>query len=681
MTKATPRILVCDCESSNPIDAKTIGRALDCQLAEPGSQLCRAQLGRFEAALDTGAPLVVACTQEAPLFLETAEAKGFAGDLRFVNIREKAGWSREGEGAAAKMAALIAEAMLEPAAPLTVTLESAGAVLLLGLDEVALEAAARLAERLDVTLLLLGDGQPPPPRLTTFPILRGETVTASGHLGTFAVEIGGLAPAEPSSRDRLSFAPPSLETERTDFDLILDLRGATPLFPAPEKRDGYFSPDPRDPAAVARACFDLLDLVGRFEKPRYVAYDPTICVHSRSGIVGCTRCLDHCPTGAIQPAGDEVAFDPFVCAGCGTCAAVCPSGAAAYTMPPADMLLTRLRRLLEVYGKAGGRAPLLLIHDGEHGEEMIDAVARHDRGLPANLIPFAVNAVTQCGLETLTAALAYGVARVFVLLPPRAEAEQAALQETLALANHILAGLGYGTARCSAIDEIDPERVAERLWSAAQTRGESVKPAAFQPSGNKRALLSLALAALHEAAPAPVDLLALPAGAPFGTVEVDVENCTLCLSCVGACPANALQDTPDTPRLSFLETACVQCGLCARTCPEKVITLTPRLDFTAAARNPRVIKEDEPFACVRCGEPFGSRSTIEGVVERMAAHAMFADARALERLRMCADCRVIDLAEAGDDPFKGAPRPRPRTTEDYLREREEGKTDDDGESS
>ena len=78
----------------------------------------------------------------------------------------------------------------------------------------------------------------------------------------------------------------------------------------------------------------------------------------------------------------------------------------------------------------------------------------------------------------------------------------------------------------------------------------------------------------------------LPAGAPFGRVVVDVAGCTLCLACVGACPTGALVDNPERPQLSFVEDACVQCGLCQSTCPESVIRLEPRLNFADEARQP-----------------------------------------------------------------------------------------------
>ena len=163
---------------------------------------------------------------------------------------------------------------------------------------------------------------------------------------------------------------------------MLDLRGETPLVRAPDKRDGYFNPDPRDPAAVARTLFDIVDMVGDFEKPRYVEYEQAICAHSRNGIVACSRCLDNCPTGAITPNGDGVLVDPYVCAGCGNCATVCPTGAVRYRMPESESLLARMRTLLRAYDAVRGRRPVLLFHDGKYGEDMISAIARHYDGLP-----------------------------------------------------------------------------------------------------------------------------------------------------------------------------------------------------------------------------------------------------------------------------------------------------------
>src|SRR5260370_41273224 len=113
-------------------------------------------------------------------------------------------------------------------------------------------------------------------------------------------------------------------------------------------------------------------LVGAFDKPRFVNFEPSLCAHSRSSITGCTRCLDLCPTGAITPDGNAVAIDANVCAGCGSCASVCPTGAASYALPSADALMRRLRTLLQTHRQPGGSEAGALFHDGAHGEEITD---------------------------------------------------------------------------------------------------------------------------------------------------------------------------------------------------------------------------------------------------------------------------------------------------------------------
>ncbi|MBL8586956.1 MAG: 4Fe-4S binding protein, partial [Methylobacteriaceae bacterium] len=201
------------------------------------------------------------------------------------------------------------------------------------------------------------------------------------------------------------------------------------------------------------------------------------------------------------------------------------------------------------------------------------------------------------------------------------------------------------------------------------------EPARFRPAGRKRDLLDVALAELSAVAPKPAARIALPLGAPLGGIVHDLAACTLCLSCVPACPVGALGDKAERPALTFDEGLCVQCGLCAATCPEKAIELDPRVDFVARREGRRTLKEEEPFCCVACGKPFGAKSSIEAVAARLEGHWMYAgdNARRLDLVRMCEDCRVRASVEEGMDPHAATPRPRPRTADDYLRERAEGK--------
>jgi len=312
----------------------------------------------------------------------------------------------------------------------------------------------------------------------------------------------------------------------------------------------------------------------------------------------------------------------------------------------------------------------VLLHDDAHGTSLIDALARFGDGLPANVLPLSVNEITQVGLEAIAAAFAYGASALRLLLRAKPRHDVSGLATTLGLAEPILSGLGFGPGRLATIETDDPEALGTTL-RAIIAPAPAPRPASFVPAGGKREVLRLSLRELQLAAPNPVEVIALPQGAPFGAVEVDVNGCTLCLACVSACPTDALKDDPDRPMLRFVQDLCVQCGLCKATCPEKVITLRPQLDFGAATTTAQVLKQEEPFNCIRCGKPFGVKSTIERVAGTLTGkHWMYQAAdRRLDSIRMCADCRVIAVVEA-EDHAGTPPRPAPRTTEDYLRERE-----------
>ncbi|MBR1153300.1 4Fe-4S binding protein [Bradyrhizobium sp. JYMT SZCCT0428] len=657
-----------------PLDVPAINRGCAGKITQ-ANQLCGLELDRFKQALADGAPITVACTQEAPLFREVAEDFPQA-QLTFANIREAGGWSNDAAAAGPKAAALIAAAQEDMPPISMVTLESNGVALIYGSDELAIDAAQRLADRLDITVLLSKPGDVMPRRSNEFPVLRGTIRNARGHLGAFELAVDDYALPLPSSRAKLVFGPARNGATST-CDLILDLSGGTPLFPAHELRPGYLRADPRDRAAVERAIADAGNLVGTFDKPRFIQFEEALCAHSRSGITGCTRCLDLCPTGAITPNGKAVAIDANVCAGCGACASVCPTGAASYALPSADALMRRLRTLLQTYRKAGGDNAIVLFHDGEHGDALIDALARFGAGLPAHVLPLRVNEVTQLGPESIAAVFAYGGNGVAILTRGKPRHDIAGLRRTTETSDTVVAALGFGAGLVRILETDDPDQLRAML-DAAPGGVATPKPAGFVPRGAKRSVLETTFRELHLAAPAPVDSVPLAPGAPFGGVNLNVEGCTLCHACVTACPTGALSDNPDRAMLRFTESLCVQCGLCEATCPEKVITLEPRLDFAAWNAPLRVLKEEEPFNCIACGKPFGTKSSIERVLAKLGEkHWMFqgANAKRIDVIKMCADCRVEAVVNEGFDPHEAPQRPPVMTTEDYLRARDGKKGD------
>jgi ferredoxin len=439
---------------------------------------------------------------------------------------------------------------------------------------------------------------------------------------------------------------------------VLDL-SREPLIRESDLPQGYAAPG-ADPLEQALAAQRLGTMVGEFTKPRFTQYRERICAHSRSGKTGCTKCLDVCSTGAISADGDHVKVEPHLCAGCGGCATVCPSGSMTYAYPGVPDIGARLKATLSVYRGAGGRNACVLIHDMQAGRDAIRTVGRGagsgarglgakgaGRGLPARVIPFESFHVASVGIDILLGAVCYGASQVRVLVTGReAEGYVAALKQQMAFAAAVLHGLGYAGEHFGVIEGGDLE---QKLWDLAPARSVA-KPATFNLSAEKRTSLDFAIDFLFRDSESKSREIPLPAGAPYGALSVNKETCTLCKACIGACPAAALLDSPEAPQLRFIERNCVQCGLCEKTCPEDAIRLVPRLLFGAQAKEAVVLNEAEPYNCIRCAKPFGTKRMVDNMVGKLGAHSMFSAGGALKRLQMCGDCRVIDMASSTNEP-------------------------------
>ncbi len=646
-------LILCNCADSQPINVDTLESVDGVVCSKVHSGLCTHQADMAASLIKTG-DAIIACAQERVFFEELAGDLGVSAP-DFLDLRDRAGWSDEAKDAGPKMAALLTDSLSPAPATKTFDVSSDGLCLILGAASVVEKAAQNLRPHLNVsTLLEPGDT---PFQARGFDVIAGTLKHASGSLGNFDVKIDALQQLEPGGRGALEFGAPR-DGAQTQCDIILDLRGGTSLFPAPEKRDGYLRADPNHPDAVAAAILEASHLIGTFEKPLYLSLNPSLCAHSRAEQTGCSKCLDICPTSAILPAGDHVDINPSVCAGCGACAALCPSGAISYDDPTPDFLFQRMSRLAEAYIKAGGTSPKLLVHDKDFGSELIGLAARFERGLPADVIPMDLERVSGFGHAEMLAALACGFSRVDVLKSPHTESD--ALQSELALAQAMTAHV----FELRILDPNEPSALCEALYDAPLTQ---VPHDQILPLGTRRQVSRLAVKTLRPNLEEPVPL---PAGAPYGAVLIDTDACTLCLSCASLCPSGALGDNPEMPQLRFQEDACLQCGLCTKVCPENAITLVPQLDTSDGAFTQRVLHEEEPFPCVECGKLFGVKSTIEKVAEKLEGkHELFATSDAARMIRMCDDCRVNAQFHQTDNPFAQGERPRVRTSDDYFSKR------------
>ncbi len=553
-------------------------------------------------------------------------------------VLERRGWSSAGEPIEAKLTAL--QSLLKLAVPEpvpSVSYQSRGNLLIVAgrAAERARYAASALASQLHVTLLE-PEWRPAPAQVAAW---SGAIESASGFLGEFNVTLTGLQTA--------SGATPVAKPAPARFDLVLDF-GEAPLFAMRQPPQGYFRA-PDDEAALARMLDEVGGAVGEFEKPRFFAYRESICAHSRSQVSGCTACIDVCSTEAIVSDGDHVRVDPHLCMGCGACATVCPSGAMTYQYPRVAERGAQLKQMLAAYREAGGRDACIVFHNGYDGRQLLAAAAASGSGLPARALPLEAWHVASIGLDLLLPAVALGASQVAVLAAGSEDREYLeALRHQMSIGQAILAGLGYEGTHFSVIEAATPQALSARFKALMPARAPQT-PATFLPGNDKRTSIEFAVEHLVREAPVPVEEISLPAGAPFGQVTVDRAKCTMCMACVGSCPESALMDGVDQPLLKFLERNCVQCGLCENTCPEEAIALSPRLLLTPAVREARVLNETQPFHCVRCNKPFGTKQMVDAMMGRLSAHSMFTHGGALRRLQMCADCRVVDMMSSKEE--------------------------------
>jgi ferredoxin len=703
---AQTRVLSCSCNGTVPVESARLGQSAEMQslAVEPvARELCRREVGRFVDALSSDERLLVTCTQEAALFEELASARQTVAPIRFVNVRERAGWGDQGASAGPKIAALVAMAAAADPEPVPgVGYRSQGRALVLGKGRDALAWGERLSQALSVTVLITRRDGSALPVDRRFVVLSGRLASLSGWLGAFearweqdnpvdldaCVRCGACVSACPEQAIDEDFQVDlqrcaghrkcvaacgevgAIDFSRAErgrserFDLVLDL-GDVPSFSQHDRPPGYLFPGEDESARIA-AAMQLSRMVGEFEKPKFFRYNERTCARGRNRIEGCRQCHDVCSTSAIELLEDRIRVEPSLCQGCGACTSVCPSGALTYAYPSAVELGRRLRVGLKAYASRGGTDALVLFHDGERGRMLLDEVGRGPllrgpgpakaapgvRGLPARVVPVEVHHMASVGIDLALAALAFGACQVAVL-STGAEAPQyaQAIQGQFEVAQRIVAALGYAGRHLLVLSARNGAELERELHALVPGAGVDV-PAAFAMSEEKRRSIEFAVDHLLSRASAQgrfaPQFVPLPANAPFGSLNVDRERCTLCLACVGACPEAALLDNQDVPQLRFIERNCVQCGLCERTCPEKAISLEPRYGLTEEVRSTRVLNEAQPFNCVACGKPFGTRQMVDSMVAKLSGHSMFGGDSA-RRLQMCADCRVVDMFSRPDE--------------------------------
>lgn len=450
-----------------------------------------------------------------------------------------------------------------------------------------------------------------------------------GYLGSFVLR---------ESVKNTGFYPPD-EFPR-QFDLVLDTL-ESPLIRPEKKPPGYFT-HTSETLPDMQFVQDIAVMIGDFEKPKYVEVQSDICAHGRSGQRGCTRCLDACPAEAISSLGDIIQINDELCHGFGVCATACPTGAISYHYPSAVDNVARLQKVLNTYKLNSGIQPQLLILS-ENLAIRLDIGEKENWNLPGNILPVVLEEQGSFGMDAWLMALVYGASSVALLFDSETPvAVRTEVEHQLSIMGAMMLGMGFPENVVTIIEP--PDILADGL------NGVDIMPeldsGSFVAQPDKRSTMMLALDYLADAAKSLPETIPLPPESLFGGLEIDTGQCTLCMSCVSVCPAGALADGGELPALRFYQSNCVQCGLCEVSCPESALQRRPEFIFNRERRRSmQVLNEEQPFHCVRCNKAFATSSMIERISTQLANHPMYQEPGALNRLKMCEDCRVIEMMQ------------------------------------
>ena len=529
-------------------------------------------------------------------------------------------------------AAMNAACQLSAESTSLVSYQSKNHVLVIGSDNRVNHVVNQLHESMLLVVLITHKNNDKKSQLSTqslegkasVNVAYGELDSLNGHLGAYHAEV--------IVKDKVINLAQVYYPEQAAFDMVIDLSDQSSiknsLLPF-----GYFAP--KNDLDLEDAIKTIPDMIGEFEKPKFFEYNADICAHGNSGLQACQRCIQVCPADAIRSIKDAIEVDPYLCQGGGACATVCPSGAIQYVYPRLQDTLKKLRYMLKAYYEAGGEQAVIAFY----GEQEIPLISE---AVSKNCIAIQLEETASVGIEVWLSAFAYGAREVVLLTHEETAGEViGAIDTQLTYAHEIIAGMGMDK------DCLKHQVISQKQSPDIESHSNSfevVTPATYMALNDKRSALRLAVDHLYLFAPAPVDVVALTPGAPFGEILLNKENCTLCMACVSVCPGSALEDGNDLPQLKFKEANCVQCGLCSSACPEMAITLSPRYNYAANLQHQQnTLNEEEPFCCTACGKPFATHQMINNITAKLSGHSMFQTEDAINRLKMCDDCRVRDM--------------------------------------
>lgn len=404
-----------------------------------------------------------------------------------------------------------------------------------------------------------------------------------------------------------------VEDEDKDVTLKVDQIVWFDVKPMGLTQSGTF--DPKE-SSITEVIETLRKNIESYEYQKFTTYDSNICQYHERREEVCGRCEEVCPTTAIIKVDDKkhLEFSQIDCHGCGGCISICPSGAIDYAM-------MNRNSIFEISTLFNGTNPLIL------ADKM--NISTLNVPLKENVLPFKIEGEKFLSETALLTILQESGSQVVFYTDFLSKGSKDAIR----ILNEIYMKKYGVEAIFVAMNEEELKDALDKVTFVPNTHFSY-----NQEDERKREIFAVRLSALI----GEDDLGIVKTGenVHYAKVNINQDNCTLCLACVGACNVDALKAYPEDNTLRLNPSICTACGYCELSCPEKdcltieqdIIELNPSWVLE------RVVAKDELFACVECGKEFATKKAVEKIAAIMGP--IFAKDPIKERtLYCCENCK------------------------------------------
>ena len=365
--------------------------------------------------------------------------------------------------------------------------------------------------------------------------------------------------------------------------------------------------------------------INSYTYKKFTTYDQNICqYHGRREEI-CSKCEEVCPTVAItkDDKTKTLTFSQIDCHGCGGCVSVCPSGALDYAPSNKEALFEMSKFYKDTH-------PLII--PSKMNMQNLEV------SLKENILPFAIEGEKILDETVFLTLLQMSGSQVIFY----SDFLSKGTNDAIRIVNDIYQKKYKKNGILLATNKEELENVIKEVSFVENSYFN------FNQNGlKKREVFSQRLQKIVE----NEDLGVVTTGEHihYGTVKVNEDNCTLCLSCVGACNVDALFANESDFTLRVNPSLCTACGYCEVSCPEKdcLTIVRDEIQLQPLWFKENILAKDSLFACVECGKEFATTKAIEKIANLMGPIFAKSSETKKRTLYCCEDCKAKLMIKQG----------------------------------